>query len=78
MQSVTLNKIDQSGAILHFTDRTRALINVDHHHIAGAWKLGAVLVMVRPKGEMPGTFYLYAGEKEFVDCAWYSGNDQIL
>lgn len=77
MNRLTLTQ-NKDGAILHFDDGTRALVNGAHHNISANWKIGLELLMFRPPGSIPGTFHLHCTESEFVDCSWYSGNEQIV
>jgi hypothetical protein len=78
MSKLTVTEVSSKGGIVHFDDGSRALVNSKHHHISSAWSPGTKVLMVRQNGEIPGTFHLHESEEEFVDCAWYTGNRQIL
>lgn len=78
MNELTIITIEADGGIIHLSDRTRALVNVKDHAISRSWSAGDTVLMIRQRNTFLGTFHLHKSKDEFVDCAWYSGNEQIV
>ena len=77
MTKLILSKNDQ-GAILHFSDGTRALVNIADQSISSTWEIGTELMMIRRPNSFKGSFNLHLTEKVFVDCNWRNERDEII